>query len=158
AHLEYLRRRLPDNPEVLVQLAQALDLQGRTDEARALLVECVRNFPDDAHALAERGRIANHDGDRALAEECLAKSIRLDPGDGRPRYQYYLALIQNGKQEEAFKQQEALQGIENDANRIKELLRGPLQVTPNDPAIPHEVAMIALRAGRPKEALRWLQT
>src|SRR5262249_38870997 len=136
AHLEYLRRRLPDNPEVLVQLAQALDLQGRTDEARALLVECVRNFPDDAHALAERGRIANHDGDRALAEECLAKSIRLDPGDGRARYQYYLALIQNGKQEEAFKQQEALQGIENDANRIKELLRGPLQVTPNDPAIP----------------------
>src|SRR5262249_19703455 len=39
-HLEYLRRRLPESTEVLVRLAQALDLQARPDEARAALDEC----------------------------------------------------------------------------------------------------------------------
>jgi Tfp pilus assembly protein PilF len=38
------------------------------------------------------------------------------------------------------------------------LIAGPLQTTPNDPAIHHRIALIALRAGQPKEGLRWLQS
>src|SRR5207248_399034 len=43
AHLRYLRRSLPENPEVRVQLARALDFQGETDEARTTLDQCLRD-------------------------------------------------------------------------------------------------------------------
>ena len=154
-HLELLRRRLPGNAEVLVQLARALDLQGRGDEVMAALDECLRLRPDDPAALAERGRIANRDGDSKLAEQLLARATALDPGDARARYQYYLALSRNGKTDEALKEQQEVQRIEADVQRLKELL-SQLQQRPKDPDVDYEVAMIALRAGRPKETLRWL--
>jgi tetratricopeptide (TPR) repeat protein len=155
-HLEHLRRRLPDHPDVLVQWAQALDLQGRTDEARSVLDECCQRHPDHAAALAERGRIAGRDGEGQLAEDCLGRAVRLDPGNGAARYQYYLVLNNNGKKAEAAKQQEAIRQIEDDVRRINELLKRRLQQAPNDPAVYYEVAMIASRAGLPRETLRWL--
>src|SRR5262249_27074332 len=121
AHLSYLRRRLPDNPEVMVRLGQALDLQARPDEARAALDECLRLYPNHPRALVERGRIARRDGDGELAEDCLSRAVKLDPGDGEARHQYSLALNQNGKKAEAAKQQEALRQIEDDVRRINEL-------------------------------------
>jgi len=157
AHLQYLHRRLPDHPQVQVELAKALEADGRTDQAIAILDECLRDNPDHVGALSERGRIARVRGDNARAEELLYRATRLDPGHGSARYQYYLTLTQNGKPDEAAKELEALQRIEADVERVKHILFGPLQERPNDPAVPHEVAMIALRAGRPQEALRWLQ-
>jgi tetratricopeptide (TPR) repeat protein len=158
SHLNYLRRRLPESPDVWVQLAQALDLQARPDEARAALDECLRLSPNNPRALAERGRIARRDGDGDLAEEYLGRAVRIDPGNGEARHQYCLALAQNGKKAEAAKQQEVLRRVEDDIRRINDLLKGRLQETPNDPAVYHEVAMIALRAGLAKEGLRWLQS
>src|SRR5262249_8281069 len=55
------------------------------------------------------------------------------------------------------KEQESLRQMEADVSRIREILLGQLQETPNDPAVSYEIAVIALRAGRPNEALRWLQ-
>jgi len=155
AHLEYLRGRLPDNPEVLVQLAQALDLRGRADEARAVLDDCLRQYPEHAAALAERGRIARRDGDGARAEEYLHLAIRLDPGNLIARYQYYLTLNHNGKKAEAIQEQETIRKLEADVQRINELVTSRLRQEPNDPSVYYEVAMIALRAGQPKEAHRW---
>jgi tetratricopeptide (TPR) repeat protein len=134
-----------------------VDLLGRTNEARAVLDECLRLHPDQPAALAERGRIALRDGDLDRAEENLSRAIGLDPGKIPPRYQLYLTLGRMGKKEEAAKEQEAIRRVEADMQRISELLRGRLQEAPNDPEAPYEVAMIALRAGLPKEALRWLQ-
>ena len=157
AHLQYLHSRLPDNPHVRLELGQALDATGRTEEAVAVLDECLRRDPDHAGALAERGRIARMRGDAAQAEELLYRATRLDPGHSGARYQYFLTLTQNGKATEAAKEQEVLGQIAADVVRVKEILLGRVQDAPNDPAAPHEIAMIALRAGRPKEALRWLQ-
>jgi tetratricopeptide (TPR) repeat protein len=157
AHAQYLHKHLPDQAGVLVQLAQALDLQGRGDEARSTLDECLRRFPVHPAALAERGRIANRDGDSRRAEELLRLATRLDPGDPRARYQLYLALNQNDKKDEAQKELAEYKSLEADVERIEELMFGRLAQTPNDPAIYQEVAMIALRSGRAKEALRWLQ-
>jgi len=103
AHAQHLRSHLPENPGVLVQLAQALDFQGRTDEARSMLDVCLRRFPEHPAALAERGRIAIRDDDPQRAEDYLRLATRLDPGDSRARYQFYLALNQNGKSDEAKK-------------------------------------------------------
>ena len=155
-HLEYLRARLPHHPELLVQSAQALDMLGRADEARATLDECLRHHPDHASALLERGRIARQDGDALLAEEYLGRSVRLDPGNVTAHYQYSLVLTSNGKKAEAAKEEAAVQRIQADGERIKDLLQGRLQQKSDDPSAYHEVALIAMRAGRPKEALRWL--
>jgi tetratricopeptide (TPR) repeat protein len=157
AHLEYLRRRLPNNKEVLVQLARALDLQQRPKDAIAVLDECIRHHPDHAAALAERGRLGLRT-DSKQAEEDLALAIRLDPGNLPARYQYHLALSKNGKKSEAAQEQEAHHRAEQDAIRIGELIKQQLQLRPDDPAIHHEIAMILLRSGRPAEALRWLHS
>ena len=155
-HLEHLRLRLPGNPEVLLQLAQALDLQKRPEEARAVLDECLVAHPDHAAALAESGRLALREGDGPRAEQSLARAVRLDPGDLAARHQFYLALTFNGKKAEAAREEEATRRMKADLERINELLRGRLQRAPNDPAALHEVALISLRAGQTREALRWL--
>lgn len=156
-HLEYLRQRLPGNAQVLVQLGQALDLQERSDEARAVLDECLRQHPGDPAALAERGRIALRDGEGALAEEYLARAVSLDPGDVPARHRYQLALSYNGKKEEAARQEEEAQKVVESIERLNKLFNGRLQETPNDPDVLCEVATISLGAGRAQEGLRWLQ-
>ena len=83
--------------------------------------------------------------------EDLARSIQLDPGDPPARHQYYRALIRNGKKAEADRQQEETRRIEADIRRINDLLKVQLQKTPDDPVVYHEVALIVLRAGRPRE-------
>jgi tetratricopeptide (TPR) repeat protein len=155
AHLEHLRRRFPDHAEVRVQYAQALELQGRVDEARAVLDQMLRDHPEHAAALAERGRIARLDGDEPLAEDYLRRAVALDPGNYAARFQYSLTLNQNGKKEEAAKEKEAIRQMEADIASITQIVNGRLQETPDDPALYYEAGAIVLRAGRPKEALRW---
>jgi predicted Zn-dependent protease len=155
-HLRYLRGRLPGRPEVLVPLARALDLQGRGAEALAVLEECLAGHPDHAAALAERGRVALRDGDNRAAEEYLARAVRRDPGNVPAHYQYFRALKRNGKEDEAGRVEAALKQLEADYRRINELVDVRLPRAPKDPAVPHEVATILLRAGRLKEAHRWL--
>lgn len=45
-----------------------------------------------------------------------------------------------------------------DLERITFLIGGPLQSSPNDPALHREIAQIALRAGQVREALRWFSS
>lgn len=157
-HLAYLRARLPENPEIQVQWVRALSLQGRTAEARAALDECLAAHPDLPEALAERGRFALADGDDRAAEEYFGRAVRADPGNVPARHQYALVLARNGKPGEAAAQDAAVKQLQADQDRIAELISGPLQTRPHDPTVPHEIALIALRAGRPADALRWFQT
>jgi tetratricopeptide (TPR) repeat protein len=157
-HLDVLRHRLPENSEVLTQWARALALQGRTEEARAAIDQCLRLHPDTPGALAEAGRYAYFDEDDAAAERILARAVRLDPGNAATRHQYLLVLTRAGKNAEAAAQEEAIRRLQKDNERIDHLIQGPLQTTPNDPAVHHEIAIMAFRAGRPEEAFRWLKT
>src|SRR5205823_3754497 len=45
-HLEYLRRRRPDDPGLAVRLAQCRDLLGQQDEAARLLDEVLARYPE----------------------------------------------------------------------------------------------------------------
>jgi Flp pilus assembly protein TadD len=155
-HAEYLRRRLPANPEVRVQWARAVGLQGRAADARAALDDVLRAHPEYPPALAERGRLAAEDGD-AAAEEYLERAARSDPGNVPTRHQYSLALARNGKKAAADREQAAARALEADHERINALVTGRLQASPNDPAVHHEIGLIALRSGQPAEALRWFQ-
>ena len=121
-----------------------------------VLDDCLRLHPEHASALAERRRVALRDGDNRDAEDYLARSLRPDPSKAPTHYQYFLALSRNGKDAEAVREQETMRRMEADVRQINEIVPGRLPRTPNDPGLHYEVAMIALRAGRPKEALRWL--
>lgn len=157
-HADYLRRRIPKNADIRLQWVKALGLQGRAAEARAALDGCLRDFPSHPGALAERARYAALDGDDAAAEDFYEKAAKADPGNFPTRHQYSLALARNGKKAEADKEQAALRILEADSERINQLISGPLQSRPNDPAIHHEIGLIAMRSGQPTEALRWFQT
>jgi predicted Zn-dependent protease len=156
-HLEFLRRRLPDSPEVAYQWAVALGLQGRSAEARAALDELLRAHPDQAAARAARARYAAQDGDDAAALDDLARAVRLDPGDLTVRHQYAQALTRAGRAAEAAREQQAVDRMKGDLERMSQLIAGPLQSAPNDPAVHHQIALIALRSGRPADGVRWLR-
>jgi len=155
-HLERLRTRLPDHPEIRIQLAKAYSLLGLTDESRRVLDDTLVRFPDFAPALAERGAQAIQAGDDSAAEDLLSRALRLAPGDYTARSQYAAVLERLGKPHEAAKIKETLRKLEEDQERIAELIAGPLRTRPNDPAVPHEIGMIAMRSGQFAEANRWL--
>src|SRR5262249_51798629 len=60
-----------------------------------------------------------------------------------------------GKLADAAREQKSLDQLRDDAERVKKLIEGPLQRSPSDPAVYHELGMIALRAGQFGEAVRW---
>jgi tetratricopeptide (TPR) repeat protein len=157
-HLDYLQRRLPANDELPSARARALEILGRTDEARAALDEALKRKPDNAQALADRGRMARIDGDLELAERLLAQAVARDPGNVTTRYQLYLTLNGLARYAEAKAEQERIRKIEDDMQRIRAIVNGRLQQTPDDPALHYDVAMIALRSGLPREVHRWLQS
>ena len=157
-HLARLQQRLPNNADVAYQWAVALGLQGRTDEARAALDALLRTHPDHAGALAERGRYAALDGDDAAAADYLGRATRLDLGNLAVRHQYVQVLTRLGRAAEAAREQAAIDRLKADLEQINSLIAGPLQTTPNDPAVHHRIALIALHAGQPTEGLRWLQS
>jgi tetratricopeptide (TPR) repeat protein len=158
AHLEYLRHRLPDNPAVHVHRATALALQGRTAEAQVALEQCLRENPEFPQALAELGRIALTAGDDRSAEDYLGRASRRDPGNMVVRSQYMRALTNTGKHELAAQEQKKLDTLQADFERINQIISGPFQSNPNDPALHHEIAIVALRAGLAAEAMRWFQS
>jgi tetratricopeptide (TPR) repeat protein len=156
AHAAVLNRRMPHLPEVRILWVKALALQGRTDESRAALEQCLADFPDFAPALAQRGVAALQSGDDATAERFLGRAAQLAPGDFTTRSQYAAVLTRLGKHEEAERERESLKKLEEDHDRIAKLVGGPLQSRPNDPSVPHEIATIALRSGQAAEGRRWL--
>jgi Flp pilus assembly protein TadD len=118
----------------------------------------LRTYPDYPAALLERGNNALLDGDEPAAERDFARAIALDPGNIQIRNQYALALARNGKQSESAKQYEAVKQLQEDSERMTDLINGPLQSRPNDPALHHEIGAIALRSGLVPEAIRWFES
>jgi tetratricopeptide (TPR) repeat protein len=155
AVVNVLRAKMPDHPEVQVLWAQSLALVGRGAEARTAIDAALRQNPKNAGALLERGGFALLDGDEAAAVDFLRRAVMLDPGNPVARNQYALALARDGRTEESKKEYAKIKQLEEDNNRISELVGKYLQERPNDPAIHYEIATIALRSGQVQEALRW---
>jgi tetratricopeptide (TPR) repeat protein len=156
-HLEVLRRRLPGHPEVTYLWAVALGLQGRGEEAKSALDPLLEQYPNHPRALAERARYAALAGDYAGACVDLARSVRLDPGNVAARNQYAQALERAGDRAGAERETATAGRLKTDLETISQLVSGPLQNRPDDPDVPYQIAVIALRAGQPEEGLRWLR-
>jgi tetratricopeptide (TPR) repeat protein len=157
-HLERLRASRPGDADLAARLGACLAELGRDTDATAALDAALALRPDDALALAERGRLALRAGDPAAAEPRLRQAVRLDPGNVSARYQLVQCLAALGLADEARQQQEQLTQLEADLKRIRELVTTGLATHPNDPALRCEAAGVALRAGLPREGLRWLES
>src|SRR5262249_51864615 len=78
-HLEHLRRRRPDDTEVLVRLAFGLHNLTRTDEAREILDGVLAHDPEHVPALIGRGQLALQSESPLKAEGWLRRAVRWSP-------------------------------------------------------------------------------
>lgn len=157
-HLEYLKKRSPDNLMVQVYLARAKDRLGHALEAERILDAILERQPHFAAALAERGKLALRAGQSDQAEKWLREAVALDPSDHSYHYQFVLCLERNGKQEEHQKANDRLKAVEEDMTLLQQITTVRMQQTPRDPGLHYQVGMISQRAGAAQEALRWFQS
>jgi Flp pilus assembly protein TadD len=157
-HLEYLHRRFPDNLMVQVLLARVYDRAGEPEKAAALVESVLARQPHFAPALVERGKYALRNDRNEEAERALREAVTLEPGDFQAHHQLYLCLEKLGKSDDAQKEQERMQQIEDDLKTIQQISTVKMQKYPHDPELHYQAGMIALRAGSIGEALRWFQS
>jgi tetratricopeptide (TPR) repeat protein len=156
-HLEYLARRMPDDPALTVRLAQCRDLMGQQDEAARLLDGVLARQPKYVPALAERGKLAMRAGQDAEAEKWLRQAVALAPGDATVLPQLQLCLEQTGQLDEARALEPRVKKAREDLARLQDLVNQELPSKPEDAGLWYEGATILLRAGSAAEGRRWLE-
>ena len=97
-HLQYLEKAVPDDPRVLVQLAECRADMTQTDEARRLLDGVLARRPHFPDALAARGRLALQEGQAERAEPWLREAVARDPGARDPR-QFLVQCLRGPQQD-----------------------------------------------------------
>src|SRR5262249_22594188 len=143
AHFEYLAARQPDNPEVLLGLAQAYRALGEPERARPLLDALLAKDPGNSRGLVELGGLTLPSGNTAEAEALFRRAIAADPANVDAHYQLYLCLVQQpGREGEAAAQLEAHKRVQADLGRLAEIVSKEMTGTPNDPNLHYEMGTI----------------
>lgn len=155
-HVEELQRSHPDDPEVLVALAQCRQLQGEEQEASELLEQTLASHPNLFDALVLRGQLACQQQQPAEGEVWLRRALAQRPMDGRTLYVFYQCLEQQGKESEAAKVLARHKAAETDTARLTELLTFEVERAPGNPDLLSEVGAIWLRLGEDKVGREWL--
>jgi tetratricopeptide (TPR) repeat protein len=156
-HLEFLRRRQPENPKVAVNLARCYDQLDQKQEADEILDGVLARQPHYAPALLLRGQNALSEGRTADAEKWLREACNREPGDYAAHYQLYLCFVQEGKVADAQKLQAQLKQIDDDLKVIHQIATSFMDKAPHDPDLMAEVGAISLRANAEEEGMRWLK-
>jgi tetratricopeptide (TPR) repeat protein len=157
-HLDYLRRRQPDNLLVLVRQARCQDLLGNQDEAVAILDGLLADHPDHVEALTERAKLALRGKGSTEAEALLRQALEREPSSYDARFLLHQCLARQGKKAEAQECKARLDELEKDLKRIDEILAHDMQRSPHNAALHYEAGMIALRTGAIAEGVRWLHS
>jgi tetratricopeptide (TPR) repeat protein len=155
-HLDRLVRDHPDEPDVLVALAQCLQLEGEEEQAIQVLDRLLAAHPDVFDALALRGRLEAQQQHPAEAEVWLRKALAKRPSDLRTLYLLYQCLEQQGKDKEADEILKKHKRIEADTNRLAELWGAQIERDPNNPDLLSEVGAILLRVNEEEQGVQWL--
>jgi tetratricopeptide (TPR) repeat protein len=157
-HLEYLRKKIPGTPRILVTLAQCHYQKGRQTEAEALLDEALAEDPNCSSALSERGKLLFQDGKIAAAEPLLRRASQLEPSEYATNHLLFQCLSQLGRTQESVELQKHIAQIERDVLLLQDIVQKRMPQSPNDVALHYEAGQIAMRAGRSREALRWFDS
>jgi tetratricopeptide (TPR) repeat protein len=156
AHLEQVIARQPDNPDVLLALAQAYRAVGEPERARPLLETLLARDPENSKGLAELGALTLS-GNAEEAEALFRRAVAADPGNADAHYQLYLCLAQQpGREAEAAAELETQKRVQAALTRLAQIAGKEMTRTPNDPNLHYEMGMIYLRYGKPEVGVRWL--
>jgi tetratricopeptide (TPR) repeat protein len=151
-----LRRVQADDPEILLGLARCQYSLAEVDEARHLLDDLLRQHPDHAGALLERGRLLLHAGEAAEAEMSLRQAAATSPpGDREARLVLYRCLELEHKDAEARRCLDLLRANEANVLEGDRLIR-QANAAPRDTALRCTIALQLLRLGREQDGLSGL--
>jgi predicted Zn-dependent protease len=156
AEFERLRLRQGDSPEVLVGLARCRRKQGKLQEALDLLDQLLKQTPDNATALAERGKVALELGRPEQAEPSLRRAVRLAPYDREAQHSLYQCLRLVGQPEETAAALARYQELDANLRRLDKVTSAVL-ASPGDLSLRCEAADLFFRLGEPGEGVRWLR-
>jgi tetratricopeptide (TPR) repeat protein len=156
--LEYLRKRTPDDPRILVRIAQCRRLLGQPEKAKTILDGVLARYPHFPDALALRGKLAWEDRQLPEAEAWLSEAVARDPSANEVRNPLYLCLMAEGKEAEGKEVQARQIQQDQDMKDLDGLINGKMQQSPFDPTLQCRAGVIAMRSGDPKEGLRWLES
>jgi tetratricopeptide (TPR) repeat protein len=156
-HLRRLSRTDPDRPEVRIALARYRSLQGRFQEACALLDRVLADQPDHLEALVYRGKVELQRGRSAAAEPWLCRALRQNEYDVDAQSALYDCLRwQPHRKQEALAQLRRAERVRARTERLGFLLRRGLEEEPRNPALAAEAGEILLDMGRVSIGLHWL--
>jgi tetratricopeptide (TPR) repeat protein len=152
---EFLQSRLGDTSDILCGLATCLIALNQGNEGGKLLDKVLATQPDNAVALAERGRLAMQQGSPVEAEKWLRRAASERPFEHDILYSLYQCLLKLGKDKQAAEVQAKFKAIEADLLQLREAI---LQVgaMPHSPEPRYQAGVILLRNGKDGEGLRWL--
>jgi predicted Zn-dependent protease len=135
-------------------------LEGRIDEARALLDEALATYPNDAPALLCRSKLAMEEYRPADAESDLRRILDADLYAVEAIYLLAQSLERQGNHDPEVAELIARhKELEGDMKRIGELLStGAAERDRSDAAAASELGIRLLRVGQEKLGVRWLRT
>jgi tetratricopeptide (TPR) repeat protein len=152
---ETLRGRCGDTPAVVLGLAKSRRQLGQTEKAKQLLNALLKDQPQNAAALVERGKVALEQEQFEEAESFLRRGVELAPHDREAHHNLSVALRQEGRGEEAAKEIARVQEIDADLRRLDRVTKAVLK-SPGDVALRCEAALLFLHNGEEQEGVRWL--
>ncbi len=155
-HLEWLRPRRGDDPELLVRVARCQARLGRADEARRLLEEVVAAHPDDGAALTNLGQLLMQAGRLEEAEGLLRRAARAQPHTYSPNWALYDCLNKQHKGDAARAQLAVAERIKERAERVAEITTRQMSARPHDKALQCELGKLFLESGQPEVGEAWL--
>jgi tetratricopeptide (TPR) repeat protein len=155
-HFRYLHD-IHFSPQItLLGLARCWRRLGEEEQARQLLEEATRRFPDNAALWREWGELELQAGRPAAAARWLRRSYECNPHDFLTCHSLAQALRQLGQKEEADRFQANSERLEAAVARLQEIAR-LLRRRPDEAALYREAGQLCLQYGQEAEGLRWLR-
>ncbi len=160
-HLEILEKKHPERPDVQLALAQARFLQGRGEEAGALLDRILAAYPHSALALLYRGKLDLQANPPRLkeAEEDFRQALREDPNSAETLYGLHDSLrAQPGRDEEAAAVLRQYDEVRAKNLRMAALLAGEAERPSQKADAAYELGKMNDEMGQGDLAVYWLRT
>ena len=130
---------------------------GDSDEALGLLEKLVADFPSNAAAWIQLGKVVLDADQPAKAEPCLRRGHELAPYDREGTYNLMQCLQRLGKDADVVPVVKRLEEISVTQKRLQELTAN-IRKAPRDSGLRCEIGEIFLKMRDEKEALRWMQS
>lgn len=157
-HLLQLQTRLPDDRQVLQELARCWQAQGDVRQAKATLDRLVEQYPDDGAVVGQAALFAMSQASWDSAERLLRRAHALKPFEPMYAGQLHQCLTILGKDAEAKQFFEKSKQLQADYDRVQLLVTQELPAAPRNFRLRHEAGAILMRHGEYEQAIRWFHS